>query len=863
MSGKRLAVRMRLAVVLAGGAIASVTLPGTAQEISPLVPVPQEDVRETKSVEQPPISYVRDIQQSATTVKEWRAQIEAATVPVTGIKLERTETRLNIILETAEGKSLLIDATKFRIEGNSLIADIPNAVLALPEGQAFLAENPTADIATVRVVQEGSTIRVSVAGKDAPPKTEVTLKTGNLAYSLNPAGEDEEIEIVVTGEEQRGYRVPNASTATRTDTPIRDIPQSIQVVPQQVLEDRKVRTLAESVETVSGVVDGIAFESAISGSRIIRGFSQSATDGGNTFFRNGSRDLDIRGLSAIGTIEQVEVLKGPASVLFGAVEPGGIINTITKQPLSNPYYKLEFEAGNYSYYQPIIDLSSPLNSDKSVLYRFIAGYQGSRTEQPFVDRKLTTIAPTIALNLGDRTKLNLYYEYVNFISNPLQTSAIRFSNGSLTPRDFYAGYPNLNSYDFTNQRFGYNLTHQFSDTWQIRNNIAVALGTYKDERNYVSSLSDDRFAKIESFDYNYSKSNIFGQIDLLGKFKTGEIDHQLLIGFDFNRFYQTVLTFQNINLPDFDLRNPNYSVVSTDRIADSNYETTIQSYGIYLQDQIALGDQFKLLIGGRYDWVAYEEEFSDFGIFGDTIDSPVQNSGAFSPRIGLVYQPSKDISLYASYSQSFVQTTGFNRDGRTFQPTRGTQYEVGIKTDFLDGRLSTTLAAYQITKTNVTTTDPTNPAFSIQVGEQRSRGIELDIAGEITPGWRVIASYAHTKAEVTADNTIPVGNRIDGVPENQASLWTTYEIQQGNLKGLGFGLGLFYVGERQGDQNNTFQLGSYLRTDASLFYRKDGFRASINVRNLFDQDYIIGGGSSVRVDRGSPFTITGSLSWVF
>jgi iron complex outermembrane receptor protein len=479
-----------------------------------------------------------------------------------------------------------------------------------------------------------------------------------------------------------------------------------------------------------------------------------------------------------------------------------------------------------------------------------------------VDQQLTTVAPSLTLNLSDRTQLNLYYEYVNFFSDPLQTSALRLSDGSLTPRDFYAGYPNLNSYNFTNHRFGYNLTHELSDTWQLRNTIAVVLGTYKDERNYAIGLLDDRFAQIESFDYDYFRNNFFGNIDLLGKFKTGAIAHQLLVGFDANRYNQSTNIFQNTNLPDFDLLNPNYDVVSTEKIPAFKNEITIQSYGIYLQDQIAIGDQFKLLIGGRYDWIAYEEEIGNFGIFGDTIDNPVQDSGGFSPRIGLVYQPTKTVSLYASYSQSFVQTTGFNPDGRTFKPTKGTQYEVGVKTDFLEGRLFATLAAYQITKTNVTTPDPVNPSFSIQVGEQRSRGIELDITGEIMPGWKIIASYAYTNAIVTADNTTPVGNRIDGVPENQASLWTTYEIQKGRLKGFGLGLGLFYVGERQADLANTFQFGSYLRTDAALFYRKDRFKSAINIRNLFNQDYVLGG-FTFRADRGSPFTITGSVSWEF
>ena len=170
---------------------------------------------------------------------------------------------------------------------------------------------------------------------------------------------------------------------------------------------------------------------------------------------------------------------------------------------------------------------------------------------------------------------------------------------------------------------------------------------------------------------------------------------------------------------------------------------------------------------------------------------------------------------------------------------------------------------YNLTRTNVITSDPDNPQFSIQTGEQRSRGIELDITGEILPGWNVIASYAYTDAIVTEDNDIPEGNRLVNVPENQASLWTTYEIQEGDLRGLGFGLGLFYIGERQGDLANSFQLNDYLRTDAAIFYERDQFRAAVNVRNLFDIDYARNADGPTYVRRGAPFTIIGSVSWTF
>ncbi|MEO1341101.1 MAG: TonB-dependent receptor, partial [Cyanobacteria bacterium J06635_13] len=202
--------------------------------------------------------------------------------------------------------------------------------------------------------------------------------------------------------------------------------------------------------------------------------------------------------------------------------------------------------------------------------------------------------------------------------------------------------------------------------------------------------------------------------------------------------------------------------------------------------------------------------------------------------------------------------------GEAFEPTRGTQYEVGVRMDWLDGRLSTNLAAYHLTKTNVTTADPDNPDFEIQVGEQRSQGVELDVTGEILPGWNLVASYAYTDAEITEDNTFDVGNQLVGAPEHQASLWTTYEIQTGDLSGLGFGLGLFYIGERAGDLDNTFTVPDYLRTDAAIYYRRDQFNAAINIRNLFDIDYFRSSdGGRIFLQRGEPFTITGSIGWEF
>jgi len=273
-----------------------------------------------------PVETLRERPKPATTVKEWVAQIEAATVQVTGVKLERSETGLDIVLETAEGKPLQVDATKFRAEGNRLIAEIPNAVLALPDVPGFSAENPTADIATVQVVQQDiNSIRVIVTGTNALPKQEVTLKTGELAYSLNPVGDEPDEEIVVTGEGQRGYRVPNASVGTRTDTPTRDVPFSVQVLPRDLLRDQNVTSINDALRNVPGAVPTLipSFNNA---SFNIRGFRT-----GNFVNLSPNSDILKDGIAdptnlfgvQFTNIERIEVLKGPASVLFGRGTPRG------------------------------------------------------------------------------------------------------------------------------------------------------------------------------------------------------------------------------------------------------------------------------------------------------------------------------------------------------------------------------------------------------------------------------------------------------------------------------------------------------------------------------------------------------------
>ncbi|WNZ22664.1 TonB-dependent siderophore receptor [Leptolyngbya sp. NK1-12] len=801
------------------------------------------------------------IEPAATTVSEWVAQIEAALLQITRVRVEVTETGLQVILETADG-SLPVPET--RSIGNALIADIPNATIA----EEFSQAEPIEGIALVSVTQlPNNRVRVAITGTDVPPVAEVTSEAQGLAFAVTlgdaeTATEEDAIQVVVTGEQDEGYNPSNATTATRTDAPLWDIPQAITVIPRQVLEDRNVRTVNEAIQTVPSVVDGGDIFGSPAGGRLIRGFDNGFSAGGTDNLRDGVPDGGYIDIVPIGTTERVEVLRGPASILYGNVEPGGVVNRVTRQPLSEPYYQVALEVGNYGYVQPSIDLSGSLTADENVLYRLIAGYERSDYIQPFVEEELITIAPSLTVNLGDQTNLNFYYEYARFFSDAPKTDAAFLSDGSLTPRDLYLGYPIPGLYAITTHRLGYRLRHEFSENLQLRHNFAISLAEFIDNRSgALDTIEDDRFFTLGTSENESTQNRYFGQIDLLAKFETGSIAHQLLIGFDARHIDDHYTALFDPNVPVFDIRNPNYDYAPDEVIPEFDRLSRLTGYAVYLQDQIELSDNWNLLVGGRYDWLSNDTQGGEPGELSTREGGLIQNDGAFSPRIGIVYQPSDAVSLYASYSRSFAPTFGVSRDDSFFEPSRGTQYEVGVRTDWLDRRLSTTLAAYQITKTNVTTDDPDNPDFQIQTGEQRSRGIELEIGGEILPGWNIIASYAYTDAEVTED-TVFAGNQVGGVPEHQASLWTTYQIQSGILEGLGFGLGLFYVGERPGDVSNTQTLDSYFRTDAALYYRRDRFNAAINVSNLFDNDYALAG-SGVFAVRNEPFTITGSVSWKF
>lgn len=806
----------------------------------------------------------------ATTIKEWMAQIEPSVMQITEVRVEATETGLQVLLNT-ENSALAEPVT--RVEGNTLIAEITNATIAEP----FVQANPTAGIEQVNVkslprigetLPTENRVQVKIVGTDAPPIAEVSVGETGLVMAVTSGtadiAEESEVEITVTADRQdEGYNPSASRVGTRTDTPLKDIPRSVQVIPRQVIEDQNADNINEALENVPGLVPANSSRTPFV-VPVIRGFG--GFSGLNDLFRrDGLRDPFISSSAGeTANIESIEVLRGPASVLFGQGAPGGVINIITKKPLDEPFYEISGSVGSFDTYRGAVDLSGPLNESGTLRYRLnlAAGTEGSFVD--FYDRDRYVAAAVLDWQLSEETKLTFDAEYSRFQQNtnafglPAVGTVLDNPNGKIS-RERYTGDPDAEERRTDLYRVGLNLEHSFSEDWQIRS--AFNAGFRLSEEFSVSgfnlqadnrTLERDFFDSLGGFDISAYTFDTY----ITGKFKTGGIQHQLVTGVELLQEVTTGTDGVFGDTTPIDLFNPEYGNLVFTPIANFDDRERKRGLGLYIQDQISLLDNLILVLGGRFDVVSVRND--DF--INETTE--FQQDEAFSPQVGIVYSPIEPLSFYASYSRSFQQEVGRSFDNSIFEPQRGTQYEIGLKAD-INERLSATLAFYDLTRSNVLTTDPDNPLFEIQTGEQKSQGIELNVAGEILPGWNITAGYAYNDARITEDNNFEEGNRLNNAPENAFSLWTTYRISRGSLSGLGFGLGLFYVGERQGDLANTFTLPDYLRTDAAIFYERDQFKAAINVRNLFDIDYFEAAQNDLRVSLAEPITVSVSFSWTF
>ena len=859
----------------------------------------------------------------------------AAPVPITEVELYDTDTGLEVVLKTSNQTSLV---TKTSSEDKTIIVTISNAKLQLSKGTSFVTKNPTPDIEEILVVQsDPNTVEIEVTGVKTLPRTAVRQKGQELSLDIfsvastpvagtnnqtpapetstqtqtpapatnnqtpspettsqapapenetkPPAEEEEPIELTVVGEQVRpSYQVPNSSIGTRTDTPIINVPQAIQVIPQEIIKDQGTRSLGEVFKNTSSANTGRSSSQAPALNPVIRGFEST------NILRNGLRDESLRFSSEVSNVERVELLKGPASVLFGRGDLGGVVNLVTKQPLDDPFYSGEYQVGQFGLNRVSLDLSGPLGKN-GVAYRLNSAYQSADSFKKFENSNSFFISPVVRLISTKDTTLTADIEYLRYRSFgtapdlPASGTVLPNPNGKVALNS-NLGEPSLSQSEAISTRLGYQLSHRFSPNWSIRNEF-LASSLDIPENNGVIPIANSGRAdglslspapqrqptQIRRFlvENPTNVSNIGINTNLSGKFKTGSIEHDLLLGVEVSRERsKDQINFRQ--LANIDIFNPVYRPQSLASFAIPFGDTDItkNNIGLYAQNQISLTKNIIFVLGGRLDFS--EQKYEDLL---NSEESFERNDTVFSPRVGVVIKPSEDLSFYASYSRSFTPVvgrtrvlldpeTGESEIGEPFKPERGTQYEVGVKANLFNDRVSTTLSFYDLERTNVAAQGLSEPLSQLQIGKQRSRGIELDIAGEIVPGWNLAASYAYTDTEILDDNRANFnGKQLQNVPRNAFGLWTTYELQSGSLKGLGVGIGFFNQGERQGNLINSFTLPGYWRTDASLFYRRENFRAALNVQNLFDKQYFEGARDLVRVVPGAPLTISGTISFEF
>lgn len=769
---------------------------------------------------------------------------------VTELEVNPTAAGLELILKTTADGARLVPLVL--PEGNDLVIDILDTVLASSISNGVTKTNPAPGITVISLAQiNESSIRLTITGENQAPSAEVVPSEQNLVLSISPEAtaaqqndSTQTIDVIVT------------EVGTRTETDPQDVPQSIQVIPQEIIQKREVNELTEALENIPGVIS--SFDNLLFNDVVIRGF-----DG--DYRRNGLLNIFIEDASIqTANIERLEVLKGPASVLYGSGSFGGTVNVVTEQPTAEPYYKIDADIGNFDLYGGSGDLSGPLNESKSLKYRLNFAAETNDTFIDGVSRERYLVNPVLSWEIGKNTDITFEAEYSNLTADnnfgiPALGTVLDNINGELD-QELNFGDPDIEIREIDTILVGYDLEHRFSDDWRIRNAFQYQHRSAPEFSIFENALQDDQrtleraFVDVPEFDI----TGFLLDTSVVGNFNTGSrIKHELLAGIELFRSEE----LSNIGVGEvstIDLFAPELSNTVIGPVTEFFIsETTNETLGIYLQDRIEFFDKVILLAGIRFDIVTSRFEDEVF----DTVD--FDQNEEFSPRVGIVYQPIEELSLYGNFTQSFTPNFfGFSSTGEPFEPQTGTQFEVGVKAD-INNKISVTLAYFDITLDNIPTTDPDDVFFEIIAGEQNSEGVELFVAGEILPGWDVIGGYTYTDATITESNDFEVGNRVNNIPENTVSFLTSYEIQKGSLKGLGGSLGIYFVGDREGDLDNSFEIPSYTRTDMSIFYNRDKFKTALNFRNLFDIDYFENAETDLRVRFGAPFTVVGSLSYEF
>ncbi|WP_027712778.1 TonB-dependent siderophore receptor [Dickeya chrysanthemi] len=656
---------------------------------------------------------------------------------------------------------------------------------------------------------------------------------------------------------ETGYQPHSAVTGTRTDSRLLDIPQAVNVVPQQVLEDQAVRSLDDALYNVSGITQA----NTLGGTQdavMKRGFGDNR-DG--SILRDGVRSIQARNVTP--TTERVEVLKGPASMLYGWGEPGGMINIISKKP--ELVQKTHIEGWNSSFNGGggQLDITGPL-STSGLAYRMIVDHDETDYWRNFGRNRQTTIAPSL-MWYGDSTTVRVAYEHMEYLTPFDRGTVIDSRTGKpvATPRErrFDEAY---NATRGDQDTLTFQMENTINDRWKTKLNYAYSRNTYNDNQARAMSLNPNTgflTRRADATQDAHSQSQNV-QLTLNGDTDWGGVNHQLLFGFDHeaDRTHRGNMIRGRTN-SSFNIYNPVYGLFPASNsvlATESDQKEDVDSTGIFMQDAIRLDEHWMLLGGVRYDrFDVMSGKGRPFVTNTDRSDSRVV------PRAGVVYNLTSYASFYTSYSESFKPNSAINKPiGEAMEPEVGRSYEIGAKLDF-PNRITANLALFDIQKRNVMvdelqTINGLSETITRTAGKVRSQGVEVDVAGKLTDSLSLIGSYAFTDARVTTDPTNQ-GNEMANVARHTASLFLTNDFGTMGLHAgddLRAGIGARYVGRRPGDAANSFFLDDYTVADAFIAYNVpiNGYKVKwqLNIKNLFDKTYYPSSGSSQYVSIGDP-----------
>jgi iron complex outermembrane receptor protein len=673
------------------------------------------------------------------------------------------------------------------------------------------------------------------------------------------------------------YNRLNASTATKTDTPIMETPYAVTVVPQQVLKDKQVIRVEDAVTSVAGVQSSWT-NGGQSDVFMMRGFQNT------NLYRDGFLLPSALGGGTakrqVANLEQIEVLKGAGSLLYGRSEPGGVINLVTKRPQATSYNAIQQQFGSYGFYRTTADSTGALTQNKDLLYRVNFSYENAGSFRDFVKNDDVFVAPSLTWNISDKTQANLDIEYQHF--NDRSDSGIppMGTRPAAVPINRQIGDP-LNNKDIGDRTYvGANWSHAFNDNWKLTHRFGAEFLDKKDDYTFFFG-QPDAAGNLVNNDANWGgnrgfnngtthQQNYYTTLNLNGKFDTAMLGHSTLWGLDYfviDNQGASACCSAYPELANFNIFNPTYqtSVNPGASTFTNNPKFNQEWYGVYFQDQIKFPFDVHGNVGVRYD-NATTTQYIDPNV--------TTNDHHVSPRGGLLWKPVDWLSVFGNFSENFGPSNNmWNVPGqKILPPTLAHQWETGIKTAFFDGRLTSSFTYFDLTKTNIGVTDPTDPNLQIASGKHESRGYEFEVAGEILPGWRTVAAYTlldYAKIVVGYNGGLndDSGHRMYNTPRNYGSLWNTYEFQTGELRGLKLGGGVVGASQSQGTNANDFQLPGYVTMNllASYGMKVVGKQVTLqlNANNLLDKTYYQGTNTGSMIGLGAPRTFMGSVKVEF